>query len=869
MSNIKKNSVMRKILIPIFSLILVLIMQSCTQKLPTSEEIKLSWEIISNTYSETPKVKAKFIIENNSQFAFNDNNWALFYNQAPRSPLSSGSNTKIEHISGDWFKLSPSEGFGLNPKETIEIEYESEAWYIKESDAAVGPYFVFYDKNGNETAVVAVNDYSILPFTLPEHINRHKNDVEPIPTAAWQYDENAKLSEINNTELLPIIPSPVSYNTTGKKVIFDEQVEILYEKGLENEANYLNEFLTKTFRTDFNLAEGNSPKANSIFLSIDKITVDGTSKEAYQLEVKSDKSVLISGSDAAGVFYGIQSLVAMLPVDLFLGNEVPVELNEVVIKDAPRFEYRGMHLDVARNFQTKETVEKVIDILSFYKINKLLFYITEDEGWRIEIEELPELTEIGSHRGHTTKEANALHPAYGSGPEAYAEGSYGSGFYTRAEFIELIQYAKSRHISLIPEIGFPGHSRAAIKAMEARYEKFMAAGDEEKANEFRLIDPEETSKYRSAQWYSDNIVNVARPSTYKFYETVIDDVIEIYKEAGVELEYMHTGGDEVPEGSWSESPMCAELMKKFPEYKDPRNLQAYGTRKIIEILNRKNLKIAGWEEVGLLKDEKGRFNPNPEFADKNVYPYVWNNLGVYTDLNYRLANAGYPVIMCNVSSFYFDMAYNKDPREPGLYWGGTANTRDAWQVAPFDLFKTTTHNSMGAEINLEKEYADLERLNPNAEKNIIGVQAQLWAETIMNGEEGLMPHILPKLMGFAETAWSPEREWETIENITKREAVWDKGWNVFANTLAKQELPRLKTIFGGYNYHVPAPGGKIIDGKLYVNSTYPGLSIRYTTDGTEPTKESAIYKEPVLISGKVKIKAFDAAGTGSLSMEVK
>uniref|UniRef100_UPI003216D74D family 20 glycosylhydrolase n=1 Tax=uncultured Draconibacterium sp. TaxID=1573823 RepID=UPI003216D74D len=860
---------MKKDLVLIFSLIFMLMLESCTTHIPVADDLKLSWEIVSNNYSETPRVKAKFIIQNNSEFTFNENNWALFYNQAPRKPLSSSQNTKVEHISGDWYKLIPTEGFLLKPGETKEIEYESDAWYIKESDAAVGPYFVFYDKKGKETAVVAVADYTILPFTLPEHVNRHKNDAEPIPTAEWQYEANKNLSELKESELLPIIPSPVSYKSTGRKVIFDEQVELLYEKGLENEIRFLKDFLNTTFNTSFTIKEATKPKPNSVFLAFGNVSVNGKSKEAYQLEIKSNKSIEIKGNDAAGVFYGIQSLIAMLPVDLFLGKEVQVALDEVVIKDAPRFEYRGMHLDVARNFQTKETVKKVIDILSFYKVNNLLFYITEDEGWRVEIEELPELTEVGSHRGHTSKEANALHPSYGSGPVAYAEGSYGSGFYTRAEFIDLLQYAKARHINIIPEIGFPGHSRAAIKAMEARYEKYMALGDEEKANEFRLIDPEETSKYLSAQWYTDNIVNVARPSTYKFYETVIDDIIEIYNEAGVQLEYLHTGGDEVPEGSWSESPMCAELMKKFPEYKDPRNLQAYGTKKIVEILNRKNLKIAGWEEVGLLKDENGRFNPNPDFVGKNVYPYVWNNLGVYTDLNYRLVNAGYPVIMCNVSSFYFDMAYNKDPREPGLYWGGFGNTRDAWQVAPFDLFKTTTHTAMGAEIDMGKEYAGLERLKPEARKNIIGVEAQLWAETIMTGEDALMPHILPKLMGFAETAWASEREWENIENKEKRELSWDKGWNVFANTLAKQELPRLKTIFGGYNYRVPTPGGTIVDGKLFANSAYPGLVIRYTTDGTEPGGNAAIYKEPVLVSGKVKIKAFDAAGKGSLSMDVK
>ena len=586
------------------------------------------------------------------------------------------------------------------------------------------------------------------------------------------------------------------------------------------------------------------------------------------MEVKKDKSITITGSDQAGVFYGLQTLIQLLPVKMFQGIEVPVEINEVVIEDAPRFEYRGLHLDVGRNFQTKESVKNIIDILSFYKGNYLLFYLTEDEGWRLDIEELPELAHVGGQRGHTQKESAALHPSYGSGPVAFAKGTYGSGYYSREDFIEILQYAQKKHVNVIPEVNFPGHSRAAIKAMEARYEKYMAEGNEEKANEFRLIDPDETSKYLSAQWYTDNIVNVALESTYKFYETVIDDIIEMYNEAGVKLEYFHTGGDEVPEGSWSESPLCIELMKKNPEYKDPKNLQAYFFKRAVEILQRKNLKIAGWEEVALLKDENGKYLPNPEFADKNVFPYVWNNLGENTDLAYRMANAGYPIIMCNVSNFYFDLAYNKDPREPGLYWAGFVHTRDAWQVAPFDVFKTTTHTSMGRKIDTDIEYAELERLKPGAEQNIVGVEAHLWSETI-KGEQMLQHYLLPKLIGFAESAWTKQRNWETVENPENRESLMEKEWNVFANTLARKELPRLKKLFNGFNYRVPTPGAKIEEGLLYANSTFPGLSIRYTTDGTEPGLNSLLYTEPVRVSGKVILKAFDSSGKESLTVEVE
>ena len=867
MSNINKNSITKKVH-PLFLIILLsVLIFSCNKKMPNSSEIKLSWEMISNEYAEKPQAKAKFMITNNSSLNFNDKNWTLYFNHAPRKPISSGNKTKFSHISGDWFKIEPTKGFELKAGDSTEIVYECDAWIIKETDAAIGPYFVFYDKNGNEQEIVTVTDYIIKPFTKPEQINRHKNDAEPIPTAEWQFEENKNLSLIEKDELLPVIPSPVSYKTSGKKVLFDGPVEFLYQKGLENEARFFAEFMGNLFATKYEITEASKVKPNSLFLSVDNISVNGTSKEAYKLKVNSDKSIEITGSDPAGVFYGLQSLISLLPVEMFRGEEVPVEIPEVEIEDAPRFGYRGLHLDVGRNFQSKESVKKIIDILSFYKGNYLLFYLTEDEGWRLDIEELPEMAQVGGQRGHTTKEAAAMHPSYGSGPVAYAEGSHGSGFYTRQDFKDILQYAKSRHVNIIPEVNFPGHSRAAIKAMEARYQKFMADGNEEKANEFRLIDPEETSKYLSAQWYTDNVVNVALESTYKFYETVIDDIIEMYKEAGVELEYFHTGGDEVPEGSWSESPLCAELMKKYPEYKDPKNLQAYFFKRAVEILQKKNLKIAGWEEVALLKDENGKYVPNPEFAAKNVFPYVWNNLGGNTDLAYRMANAGYPVIMCNVSNFYFDLAYNKDPREPGLYWAGFVNTRDAWQVAPFDVFKTTLQTSMGRNIDIEKEYSGLESLKPGYEKNIIGVEAHLWSETI-KGEKMLQHYVLPKLMGFAESAWSKPRDWETVEKRETREKMMNEGWNVFANTLAQKELPRLKNLFGGFNYRVPSPGGKIIDGKLYANATFPGLIIRFTTDGSEPDLFSNIYQEPVLVNGKIILKAFDVAGNSSKTIPV-
>lgn len=839
----------------------------CTRQIPLPEQISVSWGVISNNYSDTAKVKSRFVIENKSKYTFNSGNWALYYNQSPREPLSATGNVVIEHLSGDWYRMKPTEKFRLKPGEKSEITAESSYWLIKESDAPCGLYFVLYDSKGTEKEIIPVKNYHIEPFTKPEQVTRHRADFEAFPTARLNFKNNEKLTVLSANELLPIIPSPVGFKKTGNEVLFDNPVEILYQKGLENEAEYISLFLNKLFGFKFTVKEAQKPASGSLFLSTAKISVSGKSKEAYRLKISKDKSIEVAGSDPAGVFYGLQSLISLLPAELYSNPETPVVLPEVEIEDAPRFEYRGLHIDVARNFQSKETIKKVVDVLSHYKGNYLLLYITEDEGWRLAIEELPELTEIGGKRGHTSKASNALHPSYGSGPFSNAEGSHGSGFYSREDFKEILKYAHSRHVNIIPEVNFPGHSRAAIKAMEARYEKFMAIGDSVKANEFRLIDPDDKSEYLSAQWYNDNIVCVARESVYKFYETVIDDIMEMYKEAGVPLEYFHTGGDEVPEGVWAKSPLCTKLMETLPHVKDPKNLQAYFFGKAVEILNRKNLKIAGWEEVALMKNESGNYVSNPEFAGKNVYPFVWNNLDKNTDLANRLANAGYPVVQCNVSNFYFDLAYNNDPREPGLYWAGFVDTRDAWQVAPNNLFYTTTHSSMGKEIEAS-EYEGLEKLKSEARKNIAGVEAHLWAETV-KGPAMLEHYLLPKLAGFAESAWAAERKWESEPDKTKRTKMMDENWNIFANSLAQKELPKLSRIFGGFNYYLPVPGAKIENGKLYANSEYPGLIIRYTTDGKEPDKSSPEYKEPVPVDGNLILKAFDMAGHESKTIEVK
>ena len=851
---------------------LALLISSCTKQESENKvkdmNIKLSWGMITNMLEGESNCRAAFTIQNKSSQTIGNSGWAIYYSQIPRKIMNQpNAKAIIKHISGDWFKIIPAQDFSLAPKEQVTVHYDLSHYLIKETDGPLYTYIVRYDENGNETSVSRITDYQILPFEKPEQINRGPDDVVPIPSSARRYQENTILSLLPENVSHKIVPTPVSITSPAGHLELSAALKIHYSVDLLSEAKYLQEMLQEISGTKFTILEKDYVEGKAIVLQTGPLSINDFTSEAYVLDISSASGVNITGSDPAGVFYGIQSLMALMPIDFYIMSQRKILVPTVRVEDAPRFPYRGQHLDIGRNFFSKNAVLKLMDLMAFYKLNTLQLYLSEDEGWRIEIEALPELIKVGSQRQHTSKDAAALHPSYGSGPIAYEEGTHGSGFYTRADFIEMLQYAEERHITIIPTINFPGHARAAIKAMEARYQHFMAKGKQKLANEYRLIDPDENSQYSSAQGYNDNVVNVARESAYRFYETVIKSISDMYREADVPFTFFHTGGDEVPHGSWSNSPLINKLLETMPEVKNPINLQAHFFRRATDILENYDVKIGGWEEVVMLRDTQGRHVPNPEFVDKNVVPYFWVNAWGQEDLAYRLANIGYEVVMCNVTDFYFDLAYDKDPQEPGLYWGGFNKTRDAYETAPLDLFKTTTTTPSGTPIDIEKTFKDRERLLPENKKNIIGVQAQLWSETI-KGDQMLEYYYLPKIIGFAETAWS-ERDWETIANRDEREKETVKAWNVFTNILARKELPRLNSIFGGYHYRIPLPGAVVENGLLKANVEFPGLDLRFTTDGSEPTIESSLFAGPVEVSGTVKIRAFDAVGNSSRTSAIE
>jgi len=748
--------------------------------------ISIAWECLSNT-ARDDAFSARLVLRNDSLEAIAPG-WAIGFNTC-RKVLSASVSPgyAIEHRNGDLFRLTMPGGGPWLPGQQHTVDYEALHWAISITDAPLG----FYLEPGDGGAPLDLGDPVIAPFERPEQRHRMRGDLLPTADAAWRFGQNASLSLLPEHEVGRITPRPVSAQFDGGRCRLGRGAAPQHAPGLENEAALLAAMVG---------ADG------AVRLEIGE--VEGMAgDEAYLLEIVDDR-VRIVGASAHGVFNGIQTLAQLLSPD----GELP--LGRVL--DAPRFGYRGMMLDVARHFASVDTVLRLLDCMASYKLNRFHFHLTDDEGWRLAIGALPELTAVGARRG-LAREA-CLPPSYGSGADPDA--SSGSGFYTAADFITILRHAHARHIEVIPEFNMPGHARAAVVAMRERHRRLLAAGDVRGAEEYLLSDLEDTSEYESVQLWHDNVICIALPSVDRFIDTVVGEVCALYREAGVPLRVIHTGGDEVPTGAWLGSPRCRALMAE--QGWDVQALHDDFIDRCRAILARHGLAFAGWDETALMREGE-RVLPNPRFAGPGFHVYCWNVRwgSGQEDCAYRLADAGFDVVLSNAAHLYFDLAYAKHPEEPGYYWAGFVGTRSAFDFRPLE-----------------------------ANARIKGIQGQLWGENVRSRDR-LDYLMLPRLIGLAERAWAPDPA--------------QRDWNEFANRLGQRVLPQLDRAQQSWDYRLPPPGAIICDGVLQANVALPGLAVHYTLDGQAPTIQSPRYAAPVLLNGAraVKLATFDTRGRAS------
>ena len=837
---------------------------------PAADDVAIEWEVLTNYVDGGGRFWSQLTLANQGDVALPATGWTLYFNfLRPIDAESLPPSVNIERVNGDLFRMMPAEGFApVRPGETRAVPFESPAFAIKAIDAPVGYYFVFEDANGTPHLPGAVRDASVAPFARQRQTDRGPADAVHVPTAAARFRQHQALEVVPGSAVGRITPTPVTLTPGQGAFMLDPSVTIGYTAGLGAEADHLASALESLLGARPAVSTDTANAA--VVLRRGTVPLEGETlpEEAYALSV-TPSGITLTGSDPAGVFYGIQSLRAWLPIEAYQASGATIEIPAAAVVDAPRFPYRGLHLDVSRNFQSKAAVKRLLDVMAFYKLNTFHFHLTDDEGWRLAIDGLPELTRIGGRRGHTTDEREHLIPSYGSGPDPDPVVSYGSGWYSRADFIEMLQYAAARHIEVIPEIDVPGHARAAIVAMKERHRRLMAEAEIDAANQYRLHDPEDASAYRSVQGWDDNVINVCQPSTYRFLETVIDDIRAMYAEAGVPLSTVHVGGDEVPSGAWERSPVCQQFIAASEQVDGVEGLFNYFLKRMSAMLSERGLTTGGWEEVALTERYDGSETttvPNEALVDANVRPYVWANIwGSGTeDHAYQLANAGYEVVMSHASNLYLDMAYNKHPQEGGFYWANFIDDAGPFNFVPLDLYKSAHENQMGHPIDSEEAFADATRLTEEGRRNVLGLQGQLWGETL-KGADRMEYMAMPRLISLAERAWAPQPVWAPVDDAVERERQRWQAWAEFANRLGQRELPRLSALDPDWSFRLPVPGAVVEEGQLHANLALPGLTIRYTTDGSTPTAQSTRYAGPVAVDGTetIRLRTFDGQGRGS------
>ncbi|WP_297928139.1 family 20 glycosylhydrolase [uncultured Coprobacter sp.] len=514
-----------------------------------------------------------------------------------------------------------------------------------------------------------------------------------------------------------VIPYPNSLVPEEGTFAFNKKTKIICTPSLDSASQEVvrnfSALLNNTagLKTEY-IVEDEKGEENIVFFDLDTSIAD----EGYSLDIDPSK-IIIKASSAAGFYYAVQSLKQMLPIAVYEDKksdsaqkwEVPC----VHIDDAPRFSYRGMHLDVARHFFSVDEVKRYIDLLAMHKLNVFHWHLTDDQGWRIEIKKYPKLTEIGSIRKQTM---------VGKNFDRYDNTPYG-GYYTQDQIRDIVNYAKERFITIIPEVDLPGHMVAAL----ASYPSLGCTGGPYEVQGMWGVHPD--------------VLCAGKEETYEFVTDVLSEVIELFPSR-----YIHIGGDECPKDRWEKCPLCQARIRKLglktdKEHTAEERLQSYFMTRVEEFLNENDRQIIGWDEI-----LEGGAAPNATVMS-------WRG----TDGGVQAAKLRHNVVMTPNTYLYFDYYQSEDTQTEPL--------------------------AIGSYVPLERVY-DFEpvpdTLDNDSKKYILGAQANLWTEYISDFKQ-VEYMLLPRLDALSEVQWTwPEnKNWVSfLDRLQHNIQVYDlKGYN--------------------------------------------------------------------------------------------
>ena len=450
---------------------------------------------------------------------------------------------------------------------------------------------------------------------------------------------NTIYSQVNN-----IIPTPKEQTIKNGFMLIENNPEIITNDKFKSASTLL-----KNAINELNLDNDEKPK-NRIKFSYNK----KLDNEEYILRINSNL-ITISASTENGAIFGFQSLNQLMNLNL---NNGAIKLKNQEIKDSPRFKYRGMHLDVGRHMYPVDFIKKYIDGLAMLKFNNFHWHLTEDQGWRIEIEKYPELNNIGSFRDST------LIGHYGDKPRQFDKSRYG-GFYTKKEIKEIVKYANKRGINVIPEIEMPGHSQAAV----ASYPMLGCSGEQVGV---------------APLWGVFKEIYCSKNETFDFLEDIIDEVVELFPS-----KYIHIGGDEAPKTNWKACGNCQNVIER-EGLKDEYELQSYFITRMEKYINSKGKQIIGWDEI-----LEGGLAPNATVMS-------WRGISG----GIEAAKMNHEVIMTPNAVCYLDHYQAKDTKNEPLAIGGYTPIEEIYNYEPIpsELDKSLHKYIIGAQGNVWTEY---------------------------------------------------------------------------------------------------------------------------------------------------------------------